>query len=303
MEFGQLEALVFIAQEHSFSRAAEHLARTQPAVSIAIKKLEEEIGAPLLDRSRKNVVLTDAGMVMLEYAQKILNMRGEVVNAIDELRQLHHGKVTIGANESTSLYFLPRIIMDFRAQNPSVKVEVHRSLSERLPQDIKERHVDFGVISFDPSDAELEASPVLLDELTLIVPPGHWIAQRRSVNIRDLGSESFLAHNVKSPSRQHVVEAFRRHRVPLNITIELATIETIKKFVQMGFGIGFVPHMCVEEELQRGTLVAVPVKEIRFQRTLRVVHLRDRVHSHAAARFLELIRVRAPAVRAGPSPA
>ncbi|MBI4471009.1 MAG: LysR family transcriptional regulator [Acidobacteria bacterium] len=289
MEFAQLEALVHIAREHSFSRAAEHLSRTQPAVSISIKKLEEEIGAPLLDRSRKNVVLTDAGLVMVEYAQKMLNMRNEVSNAIDELRQLRQGKVTIGANESTSLYYLPAVIMEFRAQNPGVKVEVHRSLSERLPQEVKERNVDLGVLSFDPSDAELESFPVLQDELVLIVPPSHAMAKLKSVSIRELGSETFVAHNVKSPSRQHVVETFRKHRVPLNITIELATIETIKKFVELHFGIGFVPRMCVDEELARGTLVSVPVKELRYQRTLRVVYLRDRIHSHAGTRFLDLL--------------
>jgi DNA-binding transcriptional LysR family regulator len=290
MEFAQLEALVMIAEERSFSRAAERLARTQPAISIAIKKLEDEIGTPLLDRSRKNVALTDAGEIIHEHAQKILHLRREATRAVEELRQLHHGKVTVGANESTSLYFLPKIILAFRQQHPQIKVEVYRTFSERLPREIKEHRVDFGLLSFDPQDRELAAVPVLEDELVLILNPGHPLVQKPKVTVKDLGHESFLAHNVKSPSRDKVIQFFRDHEVPLNISIELATIETIKKFVEMNLGVAFVPRMCVEEEIGSGKLVTVPVQGMKFKRTLRVVTLRDRVHSQAADKFLKLVK-------------
>jgi DNA-binding transcriptional LysR family regulator len=290
MEFAQLEALVVIAEEHSFSRAAERLSRTQPAISIAIKKLEDEIGTPLLDRSRKNVSLTDAGEILYEHAQQILNLRREATRAIGELRQLHHGKVTIGANESTSLYFLPKIILAFRQQHPKIKVEVHRAVSERLPREIKERRVDFGLLSFDPQESELASFPVLEDELALILNPKHPLAKKPKVTVKDLGQESFLAHNVKSPTRDKVIQFFRDHEVPLNISIELTTIETIKKFVELNLGVALVPRMCVEEEIRSGKLATVPVHGLKIKRTLRVVCLRDRVHSQAAAKFLELVK-------------
>jgi DNA-binding transcriptional LysR family regulator len=290
MEFAQLEALVTIAEERSFSRAAERLSRTQPAISIAIKKLEAEIGTPLLDRSRKNVHLTDAGEVLYERAQKILNLRSEASRAVDELRLLHHGKVAIGANESTSLYFLPKIILAFRRQHPMVKVEVYRTFSERLPREIKERRVDFGLLSFDPQDSELESLPVLQDELVFILNPNHPLARKPKVTVKDLGHESFLAHNVKSPARDKVIQLFRDHNTPLNISIELTTIETIKKFVEMELGVAFVPRMCVEEEVRAGVLATAPVQGMKFKRTLRLVYLRDRVQSQAAAKFLELVK-------------
>ncbi len=290
MEFAQLEALVTIARERSFSRAAERLARTQPAISIAIKKLEEEVGAPLLDRSRKNVALTDAGEVLLEYAQKIINLRSEAVSAIEELRQLHHGKVTIGANESTSLYLLPQLILAYRQKHPRIKVEVFRTFSEKLPKAVKEHRVDFGILSFAPEDSELESFPILEDELVLIMSPRHRLAKRAEVTVEELGQETFLAHNVHSPSRQKVVQLFRDHRVPLNISIELATIETIKRFAEMDMGLAIVPRMCVEEEIRTGRLVSVPVRDMDIKRTLRVVYLRDRVLSHAASAFLELVK-------------
>lgn len=290
MEFAQLEALVTIAQERSFSRAAERLARTQPAVSIAIKKLEDEIGAPLLDRARKNVTLTDAGEVLFEYAQKIINLRREAASAIHELRQLHYGKVTVGANESMSLYFLPDIILAYRQQHPQIKVEVYRTFSELLPAKIKEHRVDFGLLAFDPQDSQLESLPVLRDELVLIMSPKHRLAKKSKVTVQELGGESFLAHNVKSPSREKVIQFFRDHQVPLNISIELATIETIKRFAEMNLGLAFVPRMCVQEEIRTGKLVTVPVQGMKIKRTLRLVYLRDRVHSHSAAAFLQLVK-------------
>jgi DNA-binding transcriptional LysR family regulator len=291
MEFSQLEGLLAIARSHSFSRAAEQLGRTQPAISIAIKKLEDEIGAPLFDRSRKDVTLTDAGRVFCEYAQKIINLRGEAVSAIEELRQLHSGKVSIGANESTSLYFLPRIILAFRERHPNIKVEVFRSSSERLPQDIKDRNLDFGIVSFEPNDGEVESFPIMEDDLALILPPGHRLATKKGkLTVKDLGEETFLAHNVKSPSRDRVVETFKEHRVPLNISIELSSIETIKQFVQMGLGLAFVPRLCIEEEVRQKKLASLPLQGFTHKRTMRVIYLRDKVHSHAAAKFLEVLK-------------
>ncbi len=151
MEFGQLEALVAVAREHSFGRAAAQLSRTQPAISIAIGKLEKEVGAALFDRFRKDARLTAAGEILFEYAQKILNLKNEAGQAVDELRQLHRGKVSIGANESTSLYLLPGIILEFRKRHPDIKVEVFPSSSVQLPSEIKERNLDFGIIAFDRS--------------------------------------------------------------------------------------------------------------------------------------------------------
>jgi DNA-binding transcriptional LysR family regulator len=290
MEFAQLEALIAIVRERGFSRAAERLARTQPAISIAIKKLEEEVGVPLLDRGRKKIALTDAGEVMLEYAQKIINLRVEAISSIDELRQLHHGKVAVGANESTSLYFLPNIILAYRQQHRHIKVEVYRTSSEQLSRMVKEHRLDFAILAYDPQDTQLESFPVLQDELVLIMNPKHLLAKKKKVTVQELGQERFLAHNVKSPARDRVIQFFRDHQVPLNISIELATIETIKRFVEMDLGLAIVPRMCVEEEIRTGKLATVPIQDLRIRRTLRVVYLRDRILPHAATAFLQLVK-------------
>lgn len=289
MELTQLEFFMMVVEEGSFSKAAVRVYRTQPAVSIAIRRLEEEIGAPLFDRSQKTPTLTDAGELVYDYARRILALRDQAQNVVSELRLVQRGRVRIGANESTSLYVLPHLILKYRDLHPNVKVEIYRQVSERLPREVLDRNVDFALLAFEPVDSDLESLPILQDELVLIMNPDHPLAKRESVKIKELGQESFLAHNVKTASRQKVIEAFAQDHTSLNITLELATVETIKRFVQLKIGLAFVPHMCVSEELERGTLASVPVQGLTYVRTLWVTHRRQATFSHAAAAFLEVL--------------
>jgi DNA-binding transcriptional LysR family regulator len=290
MEMAQLEFFLRVVEEKSFSKAADRVFRTQPAVSIAIRRLEEEVGAPLLDRSQKSPALTEAGEIVYEYAQRIIGLRDKARLAVAELRELQKGRVRIGANESTSLYLLPDLILEFRAQHPLVKVEIQRQPSERLPREALDRRVDFALMAYEPNDRDLESFPVHTDELALIMPVNHRLAGRKSVKIEDLGAEHFLAHNITSASRNKVVETFAAHNTPLNITLELATIETIKRFVRRDLGLAIVPRMCVAEELERGLLATVPVKDLSYTRTLWATHRKGVTFSHAAAAFLKLLR-------------
>ena len=286
----QLEYFSRVVQEKSFSRAAARVFRTQPAVSIAIRRLEEEIGLPLLERNQKVPVLTEAGQVVYDYAQRILGLRDEVTEALRTLESLKSGRVRVGANESTSLYLLPELILTYREQYPNVKVEIFRHVSSRLSRELLERNIDFALMAFEPVDRELEAFPVLKDELVLIMSPNHPLAGRSSVKIKELGNERFVAHNVNSGSRFKVIEAFATQNTPLNITLELDTIETIKRFVQQRVGVAFVPRMCVREELERGALATVPVRGLTHNRTLWAAHRRGAHLSPAASAFRALLR-------------
>ena len=295
MEITQLEFFLRVVEEGSFSKAAERVYRTQPAVSLAIRRLEEEVGAPLLDRSQKTPALTDVGRVVHDYARRIVSLRDQAREAVAEVRALQRGRVRIGANESTSLYLLPDLILEFRERHPNVLVEVFRHASQQLPREVVERNLDFALMAFEPADGELESFPVLKDELVLIMSPSHRLAGRESVSIEELGAESFLAHNVRAASRQRVVETFAEHRTPLNIILELSTIETIKRFVQREVGIAIVPRMCVAEELERGALATAPVRGLRYERVLWATYPRGATLPHAAAAFLELLRRRSKA--------
>lgn len=290
MEMSQLEFFVRVAEEGSFSRAADSVARTQPAVSIAVRRLEDEIGAPLFDRAQKQPVLTDVGRLVLDYARRILKLRDQAREAVREIQTLETGLVRIGANESTSLYLLPEVIVAFREQHPRIKLEITRFPSDQLPRQVLDREIDFALMAYEPKDRDLESFAVLEDELILIMHPKHRLAGTGGVTVKELGQESFLAHNVKSGSRQKVIETFAKLNTPLNISLELATIETIKRFVQKRMGLAFVPRMCVTDELLRGTLKTVPVKGLTYSRTIWAAHRRGMVPGPAVAAFLEILK-------------
>jgi DNA-binding transcriptional LysR family regulator len=288
MELYPLHVFLTVATEKSFSRAAERLLRTQPAVSLALQRLEAELGEKLIDRSAKELVLTDAGRTVLDYARRFENLRQEMENSLAELRDKSAGRLVIGANESTTLYLLQHI-EGYRRLYPKIKVQVRRSLSSKIPTELVEGNLELGVISYDPDDDRLVSRIIYTDSLVFVVSPTHRFAGREAVSISELGPETFVAHNVISPYRETVLREFQRHKVSLNMDVEMPTVETIRRLVQNNQGVAFMPRMCVEQELGQGTLCAVKVEELSVERKIRLVYPAKRALSHAARAFLELI--------------
>jgi DNA-binding transcriptional LysR family regulator len=288
MDLALLQTLVAVVEEGSFSGAGQKLLRTQPAISLALQRLEADLGEKLVDRSSKNLVLTDAGRVVLEYARRFDGLEQELRNALVELRDKQAGKLTIGANESTALYLLVHIEA-YRKLYPGVKVEIRRSLSSRIPEAVLNGSLDLGAVSYAPRDPSLVAKEIYNDRLTFIVSPKHRFAGREKLSISELGMETFIAHNVVSPYRQQVIDTFRRLKVPLKMEIEMPTIETIRKLVQLNMGVAFLPKMCVEQEIAAGVLKEVPVEEMQMERKIRLEYAAKRRLSHAAQAFLEVV--------------
>ncbi len=297
MELSQLETFLAVAEERSFSRAAVRLHRTQPAVSQVIRKLEEAVGETLFDRAARDGSLTAAGVLLRDYAQRLLALRREASSALGELKSLERGHLQLAANEYTCMYLLPAIDA-FRRECPHVNVTVHRTLASRVPEELNLRTFELGVISFKPDPAQFRTIAVYADSLAFIVSPQHPLASVERVSINDLGSELFVAHNVASPLRRRVIEAFQRYRTPLNMGVELPTIEAIKRFVALGNGVALVPHLTVAHELETGDLVRVFVDELEVRRVLRLVHRRQATLSYAAKAFLQTLK--GLATRMGP---
>jgi DNA-binding transcriptional LysR family regulator len=289
MELYPLKVFLTVATERSFSRAGEKLLRTQPAISIAIQRLESDLKEKLIDRSGRELLLTDAGRVVLEYARRFQNLESDLDNALRELRDNYSGRLTIGANESTSLDLI-QYIKRYRRLYPKVKVQVRRSLSSKIPSNLLDGELELGVISYDPGDEHLISEVINTDRLTLIVSPQHRFADRREVSITELDMETFIAHNVLSPYREVVLREFQRHKVPLNMDVEMPTVETVRRMVQDNEGVAFVPRMCVEQELGQGLIHEVRVKELNVERKIRLVYPSRRALSHAAKAFLEVVR-------------
>ena len=289
MDINQLEVFLAVAQERSFSRAAEALHRTQPAVSQAIRRLEVELGEPLFDRSSKDGTLTAAGKVLFDFAQQMMNLRHHAHSAIRELRDLHRGKLSLSANEYTVMGLLP-LIPIFRARHPHIKIEVKRSLASRIPAEILGRDIEIGVVTFKPADATISSIPVTMDELALIVAPDHPLAGKQTVSVRELGAETFIAHNVPSPYRERVVKTFEKYRTPLNISMEMPTLEAIKRMVENKMGVALVPRLTAQTEIERGLLAGITVKEMRLERRLHLIYRKGATLSHAAKAFLRVAR-------------
>ncbi|MCU1270516.1 MAG: transcriptional regulator, LysR family [Acidobacteriaceae bacterium] len=287
MEISQLEVFLAVAREGGFSRAAEKLYRTQSAVSQAIRKLETEIGESLFDRSTRDGIMTDAGRVLQEYAERLLNLRENAREALTELRELQKGKLVVGANEFTALYLL-RVLAEFRRLHPAIRIGVQRSLGSQIPDDVRRHNCEFGVLTYDPQDPELASVVVYSDELIFVVPPQHPLARESQVSIRQLGAESFVAHIVSSPYREKVIQAFEKHKTPLHMGVELPTLQAIKRFVAMGNGVAFLPEISVEDEIARGELVRIPVQELRVHRKLRLIYRKSAALSHAGRAFLKI---------------
>ncbi len=284
-----MEVFLAVAQEKSFSRAAETLHRTQPAISQAIRRLESELGEPLFDRSSKDGTLTAAGRVLLDFSQQMLNLRHHAHSAIRELRDLNRGKLSLGANEYTVMSLLP-LIPIFRARHPHIKIEVKRSLASRIPSEIIGRGVEIGVVTFKPNDPSIKSLPLAPDEIALIVARDHPLAAKQIVSVRELGAEAFIAHNVPSPYREKVIRTFEKHRTPLNISMEMPTIEAIKRLVEQGMGVALVPRLAAQIEIDRKQLVGLVVKEMKLERRLHLIYRRGATLSHAAKAFLRVAR-------------
>jgi DNA-binding transcriptional LysR family regulator len=289
MELYPLKVFLTVATERSFSRAGEKLLRTQPAVSIAIQRLESDLKEKLIDRSGRELLLTDAGRVVLEYARRFQNLESELENALRELKDNYAGRLAIGANESTSLYLIQNI-EQYRRLFPKVKVQVRRSESSKIPSQLLDGELELGVISYDPGDDHLMSEVIYTDRLTLIVSPKHRFAKREDISISELGMETFIAHNVLSPYREVVLREFQRHKVPLNMDVEMPTVETIRRLVQDNEGVAFLPRMCVEQEIKRGVLFEIRVKELTVERKIRLIYPARRALSHAAKAFLDVVK-------------
>ncbi|HEY6988062.1 MAG TPA: LysR substrate-binding domain-containing protein, partial [Bryobacteraceae bacterium] len=231
MELYPLKVFLTVATERSFSRAGEKLLRTQPAISIAIQRLESDLKEKLIDRSGRELLLTDAGRVVLEFAKRFQNLESELENSLRELKDNYAGRLAIGANETAALYLIPHI-EQYRRLFPKVKVQVRRSESSKIPSQLLDGELELGVLSYDPGDEHLMTQVLYIDRLALVVSPRHRFANRTDISISELDMETFIAHNVVSPYREAVLREFQRQKVPLNMDVEMPTVETIRRLVQ-----------------------------------------------------------------------
>jgi len=289
MDLLQLDHFLAVVEEGSFSRAAEKVFRTQPAISQSIKKLEEEIGAPLFARDVHDVALTEAGRLLVEYARRMLRLRDQTLQALGELRSLQAGSVSIAASESAALYLLPGPLRSFLERFPDIKLSIFRRPIEEIPRRVIDREVDVGFVLEQPAFHELQAVPIHTDSMILIASPQHPLARRRSVRIGDLGGERFVTHHGCTGTSQKVLRLFEASRTPFHVVAELWGFESIKNFVLQGVGLAIVPRVTALQELRDRSLVQIPVEGLDIPRQTFIICRDRRYLSDAARELLSLV--------------
>jgi DNA-binding transcriptional LysR family regulator len=292
MDLAALKVFLTVAQERSFSRAAAKVHRTQPAVSQAVRRLELELGEQLFDRSSKTGTLTEAGKMLQNYGQRLVRLAEETESAVRELRDLRRGRVLIGANEAAVHTLLP-LIAQFRQRYPDIAIDVRRVAARQIAVEVQQGSLDFGALTFHPTEEGLLQVPVGSDELVLLVPPAHALATRRQVAMSDVALEPVVAHNDPSPARERVLRLFEEHQVPLRMVISLPSLDGIKRAVELKLGVAMLPRRCAITEIASGRLVAVPIAGVSRKREVMLV-CRKAHRSHAADAFLAVAQVQDP---------
>jgi DNA-binding transcriptional LysR family regulator len=290
MDLPALRIFLAVAQERSFSRAAAKVHLTQPAVSQAVRRLEQELGEALFDRTSKNGTLTEAGSMLQNYGQRIVRLAEETESAVRELRDLRRGRVLIGANEAAVHTLLP-LIARFRQRHRDITIDVRRVPARQIAVEVQQGSLDFGALSFHPAQEGLLVVPVGTDELVLLVPPSHELAKRRQVQMEEVAKEPVVAHNDPSPARERVLRLFESRHIPLRMVISLPSLDGIKRAVELQLGVALLPRRCAITEIANGRLVAIPVAGVSRKRQVMIV-CRKAHRSHASEAFLTVAQER-----------
>jgi DNA-binding transcriptional LysR family regulator len=304
MTFRQIEVFLVVARAKSFSRAAERIQSSQPTLSEHVSELERELGKRLFVRRGREVTLTEAGRVFEEYAARVVAAVEGARQAMAEMDGLGHGSLLIGASTTPGLYVLPAIVAAFRKRYPGIDLKLRIANSQVIEQRVKEGELDLGVVgghAVGPGEECLAAG--LLDELVVVVPPGHEWARRRHIVPEQLAQQPLLMREEGSATRRVAERALQQAGVKFRTVMELDHTEAIKQGVMAGLGVALVSTHAVRGELETGRLLAVRLRGIRIQRHFHVIHHDARRLSASARAFIDLLEEIARSLRRGQPPA
>ena len=287
----QLRILKAIVEQGSFKKAADILYVTQPAVSLQIQNLEKQLEITIFDRGGRKALLTEAGQILLDYCQRILNQCDEACKAVEDLNSLQGGTLVIGASQTTGTYLMPRMIGLFRQRYPDVSVQLQVHSTRRTGWSVANGQIDLGIIGGQlPSELEslLDIIPYATDELALVLPSKHKMAAEKELTKEDLYKLNFVTLDSKSTTRKVVDKLLKDSGLDvqrLKIEMELNSLEAIKNAVQSGLGAAFLPVISIEKELSSGTILKPNMSDLGVKRELKLITNPSRYTSKASEAF------------------
>ncbi|MDH3326362.1 MAG: LysR family transcriptional regulator [Gammaproteobacteria bacterium] len=284
----QLRIFESVSRHASYTRAAEELFLTQPAVSLQLKRLEEQVGLPLLERVGKKIFPTAAGKLMYESSLDILARVDKLKKQVVDLKGEVKGVLQI-AVVSTTKYFMPHLLGNFLQKYPDVEPKLKFSNRERVIERLMNNEDDFVVMGQIPNDKSLAAYPFLENILVVVAAPDHHLANKKNIQIEELAKERFLERELGSGTRLVFDQLLSEHELTIEPYMELGSSEAIKQGVTAGLGLGVLSLHALKLELDAGTLVILDVNEFPIKRRWYAVHLKGKTLSLVARTFLEFI--------------
>lgn len=293
MDLHRLEVFCKVVELRSFTKAAKAALLSQPTVSEHIRSLEEMLGEKLLDRLGREVFPTPAGQILYGYAQKMLNLRDEATQAIAEYKGKLSGQLVVGASTIPGTYILPKVIGSFKALHPSIHLMLKISGTGEIAEAVMRGALEIGLVGSRSKDRRLRTEEIFSEELVLSVHPEHPWSSRDEVEMEEMYSEPFILRERDSGTRMvmsKILEAQGFDFSKLNVVAEIATTQAVVESIKARIGISILSRQAVDEDLRRGSLVAVPLKGIRFQRPFYLIQRANRQLSPLCEAFLAHVR-------------
>jgi DNA-binding transcriptional LysR family regulator len=288
MDFDQLHTFLEIVKLKSFSKAAQTCYRTQPAISAQVRQLEQELRADLFERFGSRISLTTAGRIFAQHAEQMLELRRRAQDAIAELETNPRGELVIAANEATCIYVLPTVFSVYRQLFPAVQLQVDRSYASRVVEAVAENSADFGLTQLPVDEKRLQVVDIHKDEICAIVPAGHSLAGRKTVEAGDV-AEFYLLLPKQGKTRTRLNQWLEPVEDRIRISMELDSTEMMKRFVLAGLGVSFLAISNCREEIGAGKIYAISLAPEPMVRRLGLIYRRDKALSKAALGFIQVV--------------
>jgi DNA-binding transcriptional LysR family regulator len=288
MDFDQVHTFLEIVRLKSFSKAAQTCYRTQPAISAQVRQLEQELNTALFERFGSRISLTTAGKIFADYAAQMLDLRRRAQDAISELERNPRGELVIAANEATCIYVLPQVFSEYKNLFPAVQLQLDRSYGARVVDAVMENIADFGLTQLPVEEKRLEVVHIHKDEIRLIVPARHPLADKKAVHPHELLDYQLLLPK-SGATRARLNGWFEPVEDDLRISMELDSTEMMKRFVMAGLGMAFLAVSNCREEIAAGKLRAISLAPEPMIRRLGLIYRKDKALSKAALGFIQVV--------------
>lgn len=293
MNFHQLHIFYTVAEKGSFSAAAQALHMTQPAVTMQIQSLEDYFGTKLLHRSTKKIELSEAGRTLLPHAKRSVELVRQTDEAMSAFTQMLQGRLQLGASLTIGEYVLPRMLGPFARQYPDISIVMKVMNTTQIMDDILKHQLNFGLIEAPIHHPDMIVEPVMQDELKLIVPAGHALADRGEVELEEVMAYPFVLREKGSGTRQVMEDQLQKKNIDpqdMNVVMELGSTGAVKSAVEAGVGITMLSPSSVQHELALGLVHIVEIRGLAFKRQFYAIHLKSSLLPLSAVAFLNYLR-------------